>query len=319
MGFLIDQGKVLSYDKSIKYHKYIKEHAVIQFLNLFKKFGNLQNANGANYWGDELEYQIVNIDKTSGIPRIDLNTDDIFKNLESDVLSIQYEYGRWMVEAIPKNPYRTLCNTGPILENLQARRKAISSLLKDNDILFSAPVFPMLGVNDYYIKPENLANEETKKIIKDENYENNENKNISKEDSEESLSVKTNSYSHSQFLHDEIINTHPRFAALTRNIRLRRGEKVCIKVPIYQDINTSKIASPEEPFPGFIYMDAMGFGMGNCSLQVTFSTQDVKDARYLTDQLAVFAPIFVTIKSMIKFYHFHSWLYQLEVQFLKEN
>ena len=31
---------------------------------------------------------------------------------------------------------------------------------------------------------------------------------------------------------------HPRFRTLTRNIRMRRGEKVCINVPVYPDKNT---------------------------------------------------------------------------------
>ena len=30
----------------------------------------------------------------------------------------------------------------------------------------------------------------------------------------------------------------PRFRTLTRNIRMRRGEKVCINVPVYKDKNT---------------------------------------------------------------------------------
>ena len=43
--------------------------------------------------------------------------------------------------------------------------------------------------------------------------------------------------------------------------------------------------------PG-IYMDAMGFGMGMCCLQVTFQARDVAESRHLYDALAVLAPIF---------------------------
>ena len=39
-----------------------------------------------------------------------------------------------------------------------------------------------------------------------------------------------------------------------------------IRYPIYKDINTKYEATPVDPYPGFIYMDHMGFGMGNCSL-----------------------------------------------------
>jgi len=49
---------------------------------------------------------------------------------------------------------------------------------------------------------------------------------------------------------------------LAENIRTRRGEKVKILVPLFKDKNTKFEASESEPYPGFIYMDAMGFGMG---------------------------------------------------------
>jgi glutamate--cysteine ligase catalytic subunit len=45
----------------------------------------------------------------------------------------------------------------------------------------------------------------------------------------------------------------------------------------------------------WIYMDAMGFGMGCCCLQVTFQAQNCHEARRLYDHLAVFAPIMVLL------------------------
>jgi glutamate--cysteine ligase catalytic subunit len=50
-----------------------------------------------------------------------------------------------------------------------------------------------------------------------------------------------------------------------KSIRERRGEKVKILVPIFEDENTNMTKETyEEPYPGFIYMDSMHFGMG-CS------------------------------------------------------
>jgi hypothetical protein len=50
-----------------------------------------------------------------------------------------------------------------------------------------------------------------------------------------------------------------------KSIRERRGEKVKILIPVYPDKNTNMtLATDDEPFPGYIYMDAMHFGMG-CS------------------------------------------------------
>ena len=75
------------------------------------------------------------------------------------------------------------------------------------------------------------------------------------------------------------------YSALTKNIRKRRGEKVNIQVPIYHDINTS--------LPPMIHMDAMGFGMGSCCLQVTFQAESLEESRILYDQLVVIAPLVV--------------------------
>ncbi len=50
-----------------------------------------------------------------------------------------------------------------------------------------------------------------------------------------------------------------------------------------------------------IHMDAMGFGMGCCCLQVTFQTRSVEEARHLYDQLAVLAPIMLSLTAATPF------------------
>jgi len=44
-----------------------------------------------------------------------------------------------------------------------------------------------------------------------------------------------------------------------------------------------------------IHMDAMGFGMGCCCLQITFQGKDVDESRFMYDQLAVVAPIMMAL------------------------
>ena len=61
---------------------------------------------------------------------------------------------------------------------------------------------------------------------------------------------------------DEVISPIPRFATLTRNIRTRCGEKVRIRVPLWEDERTD----PAELAKG-IEMDAMAYGMGCSCLQ----------------------------------------------------
>ena len=97
---------------------------------------------------------------------------------------------------------------------------------------------------------------------------------------------------------DKTINTHPRFSGLVKSIRERRGKKVEIKVPIYQDVETNMTEpTQDEPFPGFIYMDAMHFGMGQCCLQITYECSTINHARYLYDMLLPFTGIMAAISA----------------------
>ena len=56
-----------------------------------------------------------------------------------------------------------------------------------------------------------------------------------------------------------------------------------------------------------VYLDAMGFGMGCCCLQVTFQAQSIDEARFLYDQLTPLTPIVVTdakdfVEWMLRFF-----------------
>lgn len=55
---------------------------------------------------------------------------------------------------------------------------------------------------------------------------------------------------------------------------------------------------PEQK-PDFIYMDAMGFGMGCCCLQVTFQACNIGEARKLYDQLTPLCPVMVSFRQAI--------------------
>lgn len=50
-----------------------------------------------------------------------------------------------------------------------------------------------------------------------------------------------------------------------------------------------------EPKEGFVYLDAMAFGMGACCLQCTFSTKSLDHARYIYDQMNVISPLFLAL------------------------
>lgn len=88
-----------------------------------------------------------------------------------------------------------------------------------------------------------------------------------------------------------------------KSIRERRGEKVKILVPLYPDINTNMTdASETDPYPGQIYMDSMGFGMGCSCLQITYETSTLNHARYLHDAFLPFTPILACLSASAPIY-----------------
>lgn len=263
MGFLVDVGQTFNYHDSKPLIDYIKKHGILQFLCLYQKFKDLQQE--TLFWGDEIEFHLLNMDSNSRSPRLQTNTEAIFAALSTEQdFYVQPEFGSWMIEAVPANPYEFNGDPFQVLRNMDLRRAKINSLCREGDVLFAGTAFPLLGVGDYFVPNSNR-----------------------KYDPE----IKKNPYSRSQFVHDEIITDHPRFPTNVENIRQRRGEKMCALMPIYQDEKTSKEPSLDEPVPGYIYMDALHFGMGSGCLQVTFGAKNIDEARYLTDQLAVLSSI----------------------------
>lgn len=98
------------------------------------------------------------------------------------------------------------------------------------------------------------------------------------------------------FPDEAIFPGHPRFRTLTRNIRMRRGEKVSIKLKVFQDKNTKLPVEGSPPGePDVVHMDAMGFGMGCCCLQLTFQACNIDEARTLYDQLTPLCPIMLAL------------------------
>lgn len=105
----------------------------------------------------------------------------------------------------------------------------------------------------------------------------------------------------SYFFPDEaIFKGHPRFRTLSGNIRQRKSnKKVSIDVPVYVDEKTPRpfkdVAARELARDNSIHMDATGFGMGCCCLQVTFQAESIDEARHLYDQLAPITPIMLAL------------------------
>lgn len=59
-------------------------------------------------------------------------------------VDLMYEYGRWMIETIPKMPYLTADIIADVLDSMQVRYKAFKKLPCH---VISIPAMPFMGIN----------------------------------------------------------------------------------------------------------------------------------------------------------------------------
>ncbi|OMJ20578.1 Glutamate-cysteine ligase [Smittium culicis] len=294
---LLSLGTPLDWEEAKKYSCHVRRNGIQQFLNIWNKLKTIERRN--LLWGDEIEYIIVEFDEDNEKVRLSKCAAGILDKLvveEEEYLKLKAEgkevkalkslwrpeFGDFMVEGTPGEPYgsnfKDLTKVEP---NMRYRRQETTALLGPNQFILSVSTFPSMGNGDWltpHFKPDGK-------------------------------------FFQSLFLPDEIINPHPRFRTLAANIRQRRGSKVEINIPVFHDLNTPKpfidnsIPWDRNLYPGdseakngaakpdHIYMDAMGFGMGCCCLQVTFQASDLNEARRLYDQLAPITAIAMSLSA----------------------
>ena len=286
---LLSEGSPLTWEETRDLADHVRKHGIIQFINLYKRLRDRQG--DILKWGDEVEYMLVKFDDEAKTAKLSLRAEDILKTLNekeySDPDNIKSlwrpEYAAYMLEGTPGKPYGGLLVHFNVVEaNMRYRRQEATKLLGPNEVLMSLTNFPRTGALDFTDPPTRPT-----------------------PDSGASKSL---------FFPDDVIYPgHPRFKTLTRNIRKRRGEKVAINIPIYKDTN---VPSPfKEDFSNVvedeshnaakedhIYMDAMGFGMGCCCLQLTFQACNIEEARTLYDQLTPLCPIMLALTAASPFY-----------------
>lgn len=276
---LLSEGNPLTWDETKALTEHVRAHGVEQFINLYSK---LQDRTGDILkWGDEVEYIIVKFDDENKKATVSLRAEEILNKLQEKELADpenvkslwRPEYGAYMIEGTPGHPYGGLLAHFNIVEaNMRYRREEATALLKDGEVLMSITNFPRLGSPNF-----------TTPLYK---------------------ASANSAVTKSLYFPDEaIFPGHPRFKTLTSNIRQRRGEKVAINLPIFRDVNTkipvddSVKMEPEAAKPDCVYMDAMGFGMGCCCLQLTFQACCITEARTLYDQLAPLCPIMLALSA----------------------
>ena len=286
MGFLGVFGLVLKFEESKKYFKIIRDNFVKYVIRELKKKYFCEKP----MFGFEFEFHKIKYDKENKTVKIDLSAQyeiiESMKENKKEQFHLSHEYGGWMYEVVPDTPFD--------MEDLYGVNKCVNNLFKylnetyGENVFLSLGSYPLLGVGNYYINEE----------IKDDDKESDEDEKSKNAKLKFYSDIKNNNLSKSNYLSDIIINRHPRFGNLTRNIRLRRGEKVDVKIPIFKDKNTN-LTQPtkDEPYPGYIDMDCMGFGMGCVSLQVTIGCDTLEDCLKVYDQLIPLSPLFLTLSS----------------------
>jgi len=282
---LLSEGEPLEWDEMVGWQEHVRRHGVDQFIRLYNR---LKDDRGRHLkWGDEVEYIIVNLDHQEKKARVSLRAKELLDQLiepeeqmkdelqrtgksEVELSSLwRPEYASYMVEGTPGAPYGGSTNYFNTVEhNMRLRRRELETLLLEGEICVSTSSFPRLGCPGFTF-PETFPDPE-------------------------------NSFTRSLFWPSEATFLgHPRFARLSENIRKRRGEKVAINVPIFKDKNTPdpfmEPTGAPAALPDHVYMDAMGFGMGLCCLQLTFQAHSMLEARDLYDQLAPLCPIMLCL------------------------
>uniref|UniRef100_A0A8C8S765 Glutamate--cysteine ligase n=1 Tax=Pelusios castaneus TaxID=367368 RepID=A0A8C8S765_9SAUR len=285
---LLSQGSPLSWEETQRHAEHVRGHGILQFLHIYRAVR--ERHKDVLKWGDEVEYMLVAFDHEHKKVRLSLTGEEVLHTLQEKGEKVnpnhptlwRPEYGSYMIEGTPGQPYGgTMSEFNTVQDNMRKRRQEAASVLKENEALCTVTSFPRLGCPGFTLpecEPTPVEGGASKSL----------------------------------FFPDEGINKHPRFSTLTRNIRHRRGEKVVINVPIFKDKNTPSPFIETFPKddgeaaraakPDHIYMDAMGFGMGNCCLQVTFQACSISEARYLYDQLATICPIVMALSAAAPFY-----------------
>ncbi|XP_060522257.1 glutamate--cysteine ligase [Cylas formicarius] len=273
---LLTEGTPLTWEETKKLAEHVREHGINQFINIYKK---LRDRKGdVLKWGDEIEYILVKFNKGAKEVKVSLRAVDILSVLNekeyndpNGVKSLwRPEFAAYMIEGTPGKPYEgTLAHFNVVEANMKMRRQEVMELLTQDECALSITAFPRLGCENFTDPP--------------------------------TVPTPNEGNTRSLFFPDAaVFPGHPRFMNLVRNIRERRGEHVAINLPIFRDTDTKipvddsyKIRKAAKP--DCVYMDAMGFGMGCCCLQLTFQACNIEEARILYDQLTPLCPIMLAL------------------------
>ena len=264
MGLLYGETEhIIPYDQSKKQQKLIRKNAALQLFELLKRFkGFEKTTEEEDKYGTEAEAYLLDkvVLDNKTLYSVNIDTPEYMKvnNIKhKQHIELKEEFSAWLIEILPAHPFKNKLDIREIWNHF----RYITDNLTNNQqnkakLLISGSILPNMGTLNYYIPP----NGQPVPLEKREGL---------------------NELSRSKTFLDSTITNHARFKGLTLNVKMRRGKKPEIKVPIYQDKDT-KIKE--------IVKDHFGYGMGCLALQVTFSCKSMNDCRFLYDQMHVISP-----------------------------
>lgn len=271
MGLLVGETEtIVPYEQSKYHQKLIRKNAVLQLVELLERFKDCTKTKEEEIkYGTEAEAYLLNKVKIGDQYCYTVNTDTppyIKKNNKDhvDFVDMKEEFSGWMVEILPSVPFVNLLDFKELWHHFKYISQNFSNgNINQEKLLISGSILPHMGTLNYYLTPEGITVPLSQR---------------------ESLNYVSGS---NTFL-DMTITNHARFRGLTSNVKSRKGCLPEIKVPVYQDINTTT---------NEIVMDHFGYGMSCLALQVTFSCKSMDDCRFLYDQMHVLGAFAQTLSN----------------------
>lgn len=120
MGFLTVNGMLLTYEEYKELIEHYKVHGLLQFLKLYKIHEQRTIPPEALHWGEEIEYHLYSMDAKSRTAKLSCDANDIIQEFDHSLEQNQDykllpEYGEWMIEAVPNQPYQAYSDPAQLL------------------------------------------------------------------------------------------------------------------------------------------------------------------------------------------------------------
>lgn len=265
---ILPEGAPLSWEETKALSKHVQKHGVQQFINLYRKS---KDRHGDPFkWGDEIEYLIVKFDHDKKEAKVACKVEELLEILNereerNEVTAFwRPECGAYQMESSPLKPFEGAFTHFKTVEyDMRRRREEVQALLAEDECVMTLVNSLRFGCKNFTYPAYETRPDDP------------------------------NCYAQSLYLPDEaVFDGHPRYHMLTRHVRLRRGERMQVKMKVFKDENT-KLPIEGSPInePDVVMLDTT-FGS---NLQVTVQGADMAEARYLYDQLAPLCPIIQAI------------------------